>query len=172
MPIHLLSTKRLATRLIQQELSAKARAQYLAASFVIFIVVVYSGLASANPLGSWLSYYEAVLLTGISIIGVFKAYDAAGGESNPAFVTEFTCLYVPVSVTTYGVAWSLYWGMVFGWRESIAALSESHLQIAVNLAKIGSDFFGLLTFLTVVLVQFVSFYRIIRWFRIIREQRC
>lgn len=172
MPIHFFSAQRLAAKLIQHELDPKARAHYLAASFVIFVVFMYSGLASANPLGSWLSYYEAVIVAAISILGVLKAYEAAGGEANPAFVTEFTCLFVPVSVTTYGVVWSLYWAVVLGLRESIDLLAESHLQIAINLAKIGSDFFGLLTFLAVVVVQFVTFYRIARWFRIIRAQRC
>lgn len=171
MPIHLFNAKRLAQELGRGEVGPKVRAYYLLASFLIFTVFTYSGLISANPLWSWLSLYEAFLVAVVMVIGLSKAYDAAGAESNPDFVAQFTCLYVPVSVTTILVVWSCYWALLTGFRESILALSESHLQIALNLSKIGTDFFGAITLLAAIFAQIVTFYRITKLFYVVRKLR-
>lgn len=170
MPIRLFNAKRLAEELSRNEVSSRERGYYLATSFLMFVVFSYSGLMSANPLWSWLSVYEAVVVAVITVVGFAKVYEAAGGDSNSDFVVEFSCLYVPVSVTTILVVWSVYWGITLGFRETIMALADSHLQIAVNLSRIGGNFFGLLTFLAVALVQAVTFYRITKLFEIARVE--
>ena len=171
MPIRLFHAKRLAEELGQGKVGARDRGYYLAASFLIFILFYYSGLAYANPIWSWLSVYEAVVLVAVTVFGFSKAYDAAGGDTNSQFVAEFTCLYVPVSVTTVPLVWGTFWAITLGFREAITALSESHLQIAINLSRIGANFFGLLAFLAVVFVQVITFYRIVKLFSIVRGRQ-
>jgi hypothetical protein len=170
MPIRLFNAKCLANELHRNEVSSRERGYYLAASFLMFVVFNYSGLTSANPLWSWLSIYEAVVVAAITVVGFAKVYEAAGGDSNSDFVVEFSCLYVPVSITTILVVWGVYWGVTFGFRETIMALADSHLQIVVNLSRIGGNFFDLLTFLAVALVQAVTFYRIAKLFEIVRGE--
>lgn len=171
MKIRLLNAKRLAEELERNEVSPKTKGYYLLASFLLFVIIYYSGLPASNPLWSWLSIYEAVAVCVITIIGVAQCYVAAGGDENPNFVVEFTCLYVPVSITTNLAIWPAYWAITIGFRKSISALTESHFQIAANLARIGGDFFGLFTFIAVALVQFVTFYRISKLFNVICNQR-
>ena len=69
-------------------------------------------------LWSWLSAYEAVVLTAVTVVGFSKAYEVAGGDANPDFVAEFTCLYVPVSVTTLPLVWGAFWAITLGFREA------------------------------------------------------
>jgi hypothetical protein len=171
MTIRLFNAKRLALELAQNKVGSRERGYYLIASFLIFIAFYYSGLVSANPLWSWLSIYEAVVVSVITVLGFSKAYETAGGDSNPNFVVEFTCLYVPVSVTTMLTVWGAYWAITLGFQETITALTNSHLQIANNLLRIGGDFFGLLAFLGVSLVQAITFYRINRLFVIVRGNK-
>jgi len=170
MSIRLLNAKRLAQELGRKEVGPRERGYYLVASILVFVAFYYSGLVSANPLWSWLSIYEAVVFTLITVLGFAKAYEAAGGDSNPDFVVEFTCLYVPVSVTTIPLVWGAFWAVTLGFRETIVALAESHFQIAINLSRIGGNFFGLLAFLAVALVQAITFYRITRLFQIVRAE--
>ena len=169
MTIHLFNAKRVAQELGHKEIEPKARGYYLLASFLIFMVFYYSGLVSANQLWSWLSVYEAFVVAAITVVGFAKAYEASGGDANQDFITEFTCLYVPVSVTTILAVWPIYWAVVIGLREFMVALSESHIQFVVNLSRIDGDFFGLLTFLAAVLVQIVTFYRITKLFHVVRN---
>ena len=168
MSIHLFSAKTLAEKLHKNDVSLRERAYYLAASFLMFVVFNYSGLTSANPLWSWLSIYEGVVIAVVTVIGFSKAYEAAGGDSNQNFVVEFSCLFLPVSVTTMLAVWGFYWSVTFGLRETIMELADSHLQIALNLSRIGGNFFDLFTFLAVVLVQAITFYRIVKLFRVVR----
>jgi hypothetical protein len=169
MPIHLCNAKKLAQELRHGKVSPKDRGYYLVTSFVIFLVFYYSGFASANPPWSWLSIYEFIVLIFVTIVGLSKVYGAAKGDTYPDFVTEFTCLYVPVSVTTFLVIWCLFWTVTFGFREAIIQISESNLQIAINLSRIGGDLFGLLAFLAVVSVQAVTFYRITKLFETVHS---
>jgi hypothetical protein len=169
MTIHLLDSKKLAAKLGNDQVSARQKGYYLAISFLMFTAIYYSGLTNSNPLGSWLFYIEALMVAGITILGFTKCYEAAGDDANSDFVAQFTCLYVPVTITTYIPIWGCYWAITFGFSEAIKALSESHLQIAINLHKIGADFFGLLVFLTALLVQAITFYRITKLFAIVGD---
>jgi hypothetical protein len=115
-----------------------------------------------------MSFYEGVVVILVTIVGIAKSFDASGGDGNPNFVTEFTALSFPVSVTTVPLVWAAYWAISMGLQESSVALANSNLQIAKNLFAIGSNFFGLLLFLCVVLTQAVIFYRITKLFHTVR----
>lgn len=94
----------------------------------------------------------------------------AGGESR-SFLIDFTCLSVPVSITTPLGVWGLYWVIRIGFFNLLTALSESHFQFARNLMMIGADFFGLLVFVAIVSIQVIVFWRIVRLLRIVRAMQ-
>ena len=168
MTIHLFNAKKVARELARKEIGPKARGYYILVSFLVFTPFYYSGFIWTNPLWSWLSIYEAFVVVAVTLIGFAKSFEAADGKNNPDFIAEFTCLYVPVSLTTILIIWSNFWALTIVFRESVISLSESHLQFAQNLSRLGSDFFGLLAFLAVVLVQVVTFYRITKLFYVVR----
>lgn len=159
--MHFFRTAPLVESLGRRAVSAEERAKYLLASFLAFNVIYYSGLAIGTDVPwSVSSAIEAVAIIGINIVGVVKTFDASGGKENPDYVAEFTCLYVPVVVTTYGVVWGVYWLLRWAFHESILAFSQSHFQFAVNLGRIGTDLFGFLTFFANVASLFITYTRL------------
>ncbi|MCL2298261.1 MAG: hypothetical protein FWC38_03450 [Proteobacteria bacterium] len=190
LPIRLFNAKRLAQELGRKELSPRVLGYYLAASFLIFILLGYSGFyfassilswpnlyynlvvdTSSSPLLflSWLSLYECFAVVAITVWGFSASYFASGGDENPNFITEFTCLFVPVFFTTTLVVWTIYWGISF----VLYYYDLYNYQFFSNLRSIGSsigaDPYGLLTFLAVVSTQAIGFYRITKLFRIVRS---
>lgn len=170
MALRLLNARRLAEELGRGQVSTRAKGYYLFASFAMWLLINVTGFATVSPLWSWMSFIETAALLLITILGFSSAYEAAGGDANSDFVAQFTCLFVPVTITTVLIVWALYWGAVIGFRESIIAISESRMQFAINLGRIGSSLFGALVMLAVLAVQAVTFYRITRLFRVVRSQ--
>jgi hypothetical protein len=120
--MHLFRTAPLVGQLVRNELSTTAKAYYLLASFLMFTASYYSGLVGGSPLWSVASLFECVAIVVITVVGIVKCFDAAGGEESSDFVATFTCLYVPVTITTLLVVWSLFWAITIGFRESLIAL--------------------------------------------------
>ena len=168
--IRLFNAKRLAEELRRKQVGPKAKGYYLVAGFIALTFFYYSNLMSSNPPWTLLSIYEGLAAIVVMIVGFAKCHDAAGGDENPDFVVEFTCLYTPVSITTILAVWGVYWVAVLGFREYILGLSNSHLPFAQDLLRFGTNFFGLITFLAVIAVQLVTFYRIVKLFQIMRKQ--
>jgi hypothetical protein len=170
--MHLLRTAPLIDKLATGSLSSEQRAAYLMASFLVFTCAYYTGwVASGAPPWSIPSVAEALAIALITIVGVVKTFDAAGGDSNKNYIVDFTCLYVPVSVTTLLVVWGAYWTLAVVFRESLIALSQSHMQFVINLSRLGSDIFGFLTFLSATGVQAVIFYRLTHLLRAVHRAR-
>lgn len=159
--MHLFRTAPLVEQLGRRAVSAEERAKYLLAGFLVFNFAYYSGyvIGTAPP---WTvpGTIEAIAVILINIMGIVKTFDASGGRDNPDFVVEFTCLYVPVSVTTLLGVWGTYWFLRTAFRESIMALSESHFQFAVNLSSIDTNLFGFLTFAATIGVLIITYSRI------------
>jgi hypothetical protein len=126
----------------------------------MFTIAYYSGFVSGNPAWTLPSILEGLTIAGVTAIGLVKAFDASGGEDASDFIAQFTCLYVPISISTMLVVWSTFWATTIGFRESLIAISESHLQFAVNLSQLGADMFSFLALAAAVTVQGVTFYRI------------
>lgn len=168
--MRLINSRRLAEELGRGQVSLNEKAHYLFAGFAIWLVINVTGLTVVSPLWSWMSFVEAAALLLITALGFSYAYGAAGGDENPDFVAQFICLYVPVSLTTVVFVWVAYWGIVIGFRESIIAISESRLQFAINLSRIGSSFLEILVTLAVLAEQAVTFYRITRLLRLTRSE--
>ncbi len=159
--MHLFRTQPLVAQLAQDGVDAEKRAHYLLASFLVFNVAYSSSLAiSAGAPWTVPGTIEAVALALINILGIVKAFDAGGGKSNRDFIAQFTCLYVPTAITTLLAVWIPYWLLRIGFYESILSFSASHAQFAVNLASIGTDLFGFLTFMASIGTPAIIFYRV------------
>ena len=171
MRIRILNAGRLAEELGAGQVTPTEKGYYLLAGFVMWTIVNYLGIAQASKLWTLFSVIEGIGVTGITVIGFSYAFQAAGGDENRDFVAQFSCLYLPVSVTTILSVWAFYWAVVLGLRESIFALSISHLQFALNLARIGATVFDLLSAISALLVQGITFYRITKLFDVVRAQR-
>lgn len=144
--MHIFRTRPLVRKLGERAVGPEEQAQYLLVSFLLFNVAYYSGLVLTTA-AAWtlMSVLEAVLIMFINVVGILKTFDASGGKANPDFLVEFTCLYVPVSITTLLGVWGAYWAITLGFREALIALSHSHFQFAMNLSRLGTDLFGFLT---------------------------
>jgi len=158
--MHLLRTRPLVAKLATGKVSNTEKAHYLLASFLMFTIAYYSGFVSGNTAWTLPSILEGLTIAGVTAIGLVKAFDASGGEDASDFVAQFTCLYVPISISTMLVVWSTFWATTIGFRESLIAISQSHMQFAVNLSRLGADMFSFLAFAAAVTVQGVTFYRI------------
>jgi hypothetical protein len=170
MTMRLFNARRLAEELGQGHVSARTKAYYLFAGFAMWLVINVTGFTTVSPLWSWMSILETCALLLITLLGFQSAYDAAGGDDNPDFVVQFTCLYLPVSITTVLAVWGVYWVVVIGFRETVIAVSESRMQFAINLGRIGSSVFGAMVTAAVLAVQAITFYRITKLFRVLRRR--
>ena len=172
MSIHLFNSRAAARELARADLSPERQAQYLLVGLLIYLVASYSGLMIATaPLWSMASLLEAAALVLVNVLGVTQVLDAAGGPRSRRFLQDFTCLYVPVSVTSLLVIWSAYWVIRIGFVEGLLALSTSGSRFALNLAAIGTDFLGLLGFLCSVGTQVLVYYRLVRLQRLVESLR-
>jgi hypothetical protein len=120
---------------------------------------------------SWALGFEAWFYVAIATFGVIAARDAAGGDSNRDFITEFTCLYVPVAITTLVPVWGAYWLLVWLFQDRLAEWSWSNAQFIQNLRGIGSDLFGLLTLVAHVVGNSIIYLRICKLLRQVRAAK-
>ena len=170
--MHLLSAKKLVHELAADAVTTEQQAQYMLVGFAIWNIAFYSGLiVSGSNVWSLPSVLEGVAVIAINVFGVFQAYEAAGGRDSRSFIVDFTCLYVPVTITTIVPVWAIYWAVRLGFEGLLVSLYESHSQFVVNLHRMGIDFFGLLSLLAVVLVLAVTYWRITSLLRTLRQQR-
>ena len=170
--LRLFNAKKLASELCRQEVSPETQATYLLASMLMFTALYYSGLViSTSDLWSLPSTLEAIAVAGVTVFGLAKCFEAAGGNANKSFLVDFTCLYVPVTLTTTLVVWCLYWATRLAFSQTLVALSEGHFQFARNLALLGTDFFGLLGFLATVGVQVITYSRMSAHLAAVRRAR-
>jgi hypothetical protein len=170
--MHLFRARPLIAPLASGALSAEQRAHYLLASFLIFNLAYYSGFVASGT-APWTFPYiaEALAVILINIVGIVATFDAAGGKANKQFITDFTCLFVPVSVTTLLVFWGAYWALRVVFREAVMGLAESNMQFAMNLANLGFDGFALLAFIATVGSLAVTYIRLSKLLRAVRTER-
>ena len=170
--MQLIRAEPLVASLARREVSPQQQAAYLLGSTVFYLFAYYSGLlAPGNPPWTTPSVLEGLALLAISIFGIVKCFDASGGNGNQEFLSEFTCLSLPVSVTTVLAGWLAYWALAISFRETLIELSRSHMEFAVNLSRLNTDFFGLLSFLAVVGIQFVFYARLSALLRRVRDAK-
>ncbi len=170
--MHLLRTHPLVNALASGDISAEQRAYYLLASFLVFNIAYYSGFAASGTEPWTLPYIaEALAVILINIVGVVATFDASGGKSNKQYINDFTCLYVPVSITTLLAFWGVYWVLRIGFHETVMALAQSDLQFAINMSKLGFDGFALLAFAATIGSLVVTYTRLTRLLASVRVAR-
>ena len=164
--MHLLRATPLISPLARRAVGAREQARYLLASFLVFSIPGYAGVMPSSGAGyTWVIAFEAWFYIAIAVFGVMAARDAAGGEKNPDFITEFTCLYVPVAITTLVPVWIAYWLLVWLLQDQLARWSMAHVQFIQNLRVIGSDLFGLVTLCAHILGNSLIYARVCRLLR-------
>jgi hypothetical protein len=171
MTFHFFDAKALANKLADGVVTRNEGFYYLVTSFILSVLGAYSGLMNTNLLWSWMSIYEGLVILVVYWYGFARVYAAAGGDDNPNFIFEFTCLYVPVWLSTTAIGWGVYWITTRIMHESLIALGNSDLQFAMNLSKMGGNFFSLLIFLTAVVTQVVIFLRLTALFEYLEERK-
>ena len=172
MKLHLFNTKRLVHELARHAVDTEQQAYYVITSIVFYFLIYYSGLvvASSRPL-TLPSVLELIAVIGISVVGVFQAYEASGGKAGKSFLVDFTCLFVPVSITTYLPVWLVYWAVRLSFAPTLNALSDSHMQFAMNLSRLGTDFFGLLGFIAAAGSLAISYWRVVKLMHLVQAER-
>jgi hypothetical protein len=149
--MHLLHTRRLAEDLAHGRVSTRDKAYYLLVGWVLWIVIGYSTLVFSNAGRNWLGLFEAFMIIVIAVYGVQSCYEAGGGDENPSFVVDFTCLLVPLTIKVYVVVWGLYWLFVWGYYAMASASYES--EGTVRLVTFLSRHAGYLATLAAVLAS-------------------
>jgi hypothetical protein len=171
MSVRLFNARRLAKELGRGEIPARVKSYYLFASLAMWLVIHATGLVRASALWSWISYVETTVLLLITVLGLSYAYDAGGGDENADFVSQFICLYVPVSITTVVVVWGVYWCAMYLFRESLDVIADNRLRFAIYLSRIGGTLSDALGFLAAIATEAIIFFRVTRLFHVLRYQR-
>lgn len=164
MTLHLLSAGRLGARLGAGEVSPKEQAFYLSASFVLWLLPGYLPITPAPNVQAWsipfgLWFYEAGSLVLIYVFGVLYCLARCHVEPKKNFLIDFSCLYVPISLTTLVVAWGIfhiYASLVPIWLQKLSFDSPPRLLELIYSAR----FFDLMRFLTIVGATFLVLVRI------------
>jgi hypothetical protein len=110
--IHIFSAKKLAEDLAAGRVSAQEQALYLALSFCVWSVVSYLYVVPP-PLAEgrifwWLWSMEFFFVVLFNITGVLFCLRKCRVEPKKNFLIFFSCLYLPVCVSTFAIAWGAF----------------------------------------------------------------
>ncbi len=159
MHIYWFFPRRLAIRFVQGLVLPQEIAYLMLANLLFGSVIFYGAFTWANEAWTLLSFYEFVTVVAITVIGMQKCYEAAGGDRNVQFAAEFNCLSFPVWFWSTAIVWSVYWAVKWLFSAGIFfAYRFDHLGLAKNLALIGGSFDWLWTFLATIMWQIIFFW--------------
>jgi hypothetical protein len=136
--MHFLATKKVVDDLAHGRVSPRDKAYYLLVSYVIPLVVGWSTLTFANQGRTLAGLFEFFMMTVITVVGIQTSYEASGGDSNPNFIAEFTCLSVPVGIKTTVLVWGIYWVLGLSLRALVPHLNDLDAETARRIASIGN----------------------------------
>jgi hypothetical protein len=165
--VHWLSASNLDAKLAAGRVTAREQALYLIGGFIM------PSPAAEDPkwfFGMWL--YELAMMVLVTVAGVLYCLGKCHVDPKRNFLVDFSCLYLPVSVTTLVVAWGAFHALAAlrgPWLELLLRFSDRPPQSLSNLASV--RFFDLLRFLAIVGSNFAVFYRIGRHMGRIAELR-
>ena len=164
MTLHLIRARLLAHRLAAGHVSSREQAVYLSAGFILWLLPGYLFVIPppnpsvwSVPFGLW--FYEALALTIVFILGVFYCLARCRIDANRNFLIDFSCLYVPISLTTLLIVWGIfhiYASLLPWWLQSLRFESQPYLLEFMYSAR----FFDLTRFLANVSVTFIVFIRV------------
>jgi hypothetical protein len=177
MTLHWLSAANLGAKLAAGHVSAREQAYYLAGSFVVWLLPGYLFIIpSRGPddtawfYGLW--FYELAMMALISVAGTLYCLDKCRVDPRRNFLVDFSCLYLPVSVTTLTVTWTIFYLLLAlrrPWLGLLLFVFERPPAFLSNLAS--GRFFELLAFFGIVGANFAIFYRIGRHMARVSELR-
>ncbi|NJN05491.1 MAG: hypothetical protein HC814_02585 [Rhodobacteraceae bacterium] len=169
MVLHPFSARKLGDRLARAEVTAPEQAFYLAGSSVVALPFIFLFLIP-SPIElepSWffpIWFGEFLVLLVVSIAGVIYCLRRCWIAPARHFLIEFSCLYFPVWVTTFPIAWALFWVVAFGSLDLLdlwmnysppdGPMPSWRLVFATN------EFSDVLRLLTIMSAETVLFYRI------------
>ncbi len=90
-------------------MTEKTSMHYLLASFLLILFATYYSLWW-GVVRDWLFYFELIVLTVITVIGCYKAFEANGANNGVSFVMRAICLSVPAGVRVN--LFSLLFGLI------------------------------------------------------------
>lgn len=177
MTVHWLSAANLDAELAEGRVGPREQASYLAGSFVVWLLPGYLFIIPArwpdDPAwfyGLW--FYEFAMMVLVSIAGTLYCLAKCHVDPRRNFLVDFSCLYLPVSVTTLTVAWTVFYALVALRRPWLAFLVAAFDRPPAFLSSFASGrFFEVLVFLAIVGANFAVFYRIGRHMAHIAELR-
>jgi hypothetical protein len=166
MTLHWLSAANLDADLAAGRVGARAQAFYLAGSFVVWLLPGYLFIIPSPRMvdPSWffaMWLYEFAMMVLVSIAGTYYCLGKCRVDPRRNFLVDFSCLYLPVSVTTLVVTWSVFHGLLAlrgPWLDLLLRLYERPPAVLSSLASV--RFFETLRFLAIVGSNFAVFYRI------------
>lgn len=171
MSTHWIFPQRLVYKLAKRQISNREVAYFILASFLFSWVMYYGAFTWSNPAWTVLSWAEGLLVVCVTILGMSKCFDAAGGDANDRFAADFSCLSFPIWLwTTIGV-WSVYWLVFYLFQFSVIKISADNFQFSRNLINIGGSFFWLWTVTAIIALQIIYFAWLAKSLRSLAQQR-
>ena len=170
MTLYLFSARKLRERLAVGAVTAREQAIYLAGSFVVWLMPGYlfiipppSGVSPSWFYGMW--FYEFAMLVLIYTAGVFYCLANCHVHPKQNFLIDFSCLNLPVSVTTLAVTWGLFHLLATAFPWWLTTLSFDSEPPTWLLWVTSTRFFDLLRFFAIVGASFAIIYRVGRHIR-------
>jgi len=106
---HWLLPRLLAGKLARGEVSNTEVAYFMIGNLLLGSALYYSGVVWGNPPWTALSLWECALVVVVTVYGMIRCFDAAGGEANARFAADFNCLSFPIWLWTSVIVWSAFW---------------------------------------------------------------
>jgi hypothetical protein len=114
--LSLFSAGGLAVDLAHNYLAPRHKAYYLLGGWLLYLVLGYSTVTSSNASLTLVGLCELLVVAAVVVIGIYLCYEAGGGDENPHFLVDFTCLLLPITVQVYALVWGLYWALLWPYR--------------------------------------------------------
>jgi hypothetical protein len=106
---HWLVPSRLAQKLGRGEISNREVFYFILGNTLWGWFLYYAAFTWANAPWTFLSLWEAGLVVVITVFGMIRCFDAAGGDDNSRFAADFSCLTFPVALWTMTLIWAAFW---------------------------------------------------------------
>jgi len=164
-------TAPLVLALARNEVSPRDQTYYLLASFLVLYLPSALGVSHlSGAYATWAHAIDVLFYISIVVIGTLAAR-AAAGEANRNFIMEFTCLLMPIALTTLAAAWSLHWLVIWSLGEELARWTWAPSAFNNSLRAVGTDLVGFLAFVTNAGAIAVIFARIVRQLRSVQAKK-
>jgi len=176
MRVHLFRTEPLAQELASHRVEASDQAAYVVASFVFWLIPYYFFLYpdpyAGNEKWFWGMWaYSAFMMVVVNIFGVIKCLNACEFEPKKNFMVDFSCLYLPVTVTTFIGVWSVYYLYRYLFVFWVQGIDPEIEPTPWAEAVFSYKFHDLLRLLAEISVPLITFLRVSAWMKVVSTRR-